>query len=41
MTAFIRSHISLWLPTYDEIGLRRRLHDLIGMKLQHKPVNAL
>ena len=28
MTAFTRPQISLWLPTYDEIGFWRRLHDV-------------
>ena len=41
MIAFTRPHISLQLPTCDEIGLMRRLHDLIATKLQHKPGNAL
>ena len=41
MIAFTRLHISLYLPTYDEIGLRRRLHDLTVTKLRHKLVNTI
>ena len=33
MIAFTRTHIAWLLPTCDEIGLRRRLHDLILTKL--------